>query len=43
MPVGERGIEVIAAGNELAPKSQYMDIANQIQTQEQERSLKLNF
>lgn len=43
MPVGERGMEVIAAGNELASKSQYMDIANQIQTQEQERSLKLNF
>jgi hypothetical protein len=43
MPVGEKGMEFIAADNEMAPKSKFMDVLNQIQTQEQKREFKGNF
>ena len=43
MPVRTSGTEVIAADNELAHKSYYMDVANQLQAQELEQSIKTNF
>lgn len=43
MPVLDRGMEYIAANNELVPKSDFMDMKNKRSLQDQQRNFKSNF
>lgn len=43
MPVLDRGMEYIAASNEIVPKSDFMDMKNKRSLQDQQRNFKSNF